>query len=523
MTGVVALFAATTLQLSADVWRPAKQAPAKQAPAPKATRSTAVAQPAPAPAPAPVATPPPPPPPPPPPLPAIQLGPDFTSNLYTVQKRLISSTQVGGLYRYVVRFTAVEAVTNISLTEHLPPGLTYVASDPAARVNGNNLSWNWPHSAKGDVHDFVITVRPEREGHYMTTTTACVSPVAAMPLYAGTPRLEIAKTGPASAELGDVVPFRVQVRNAGTAPARNVVVNDTLPAGLSATSPLSATLGDLPPGETREVTVNARADKTGTHVNTATATFEGGQPIQAKAPVNVVQSRLEITKAGTRNSYIFKNAGYQIVVKNAGSTSLTNVVVTDELPRGTTPTSANPQPAVSGNRLTWTIPTLAPGQSQTIGVQLTNTQPGQTINVATASATSPTGKRLAVQAQAPTDWEGAPGVRTEMVDTVDPVRVGETTIYNIQILNQGVYKPVNGQIKVTLSDHLRPITTGGDAQGTIQGQVVTFPDVVLNPNGTTKLKIEAQGVKAGSGRARLEFMSSFLEEPVIKDESTFVY
>ncbi|AHF89785.1 hypothetical protein OPIT5_05600 [Opitutaceae bacterium TAV5] len=455
--------------------------------------------------------------------PAVALSPNFNSNLYSVQKRVVSTTQVGGAYRYLMRFTALETVTNVSATEHLPPGLTLLGSEPAARVSGNTLTWNWPYLNKGEVRDMVITVRPEREGNYVTTTTACVSPIAALPLFAGTPRLEIAKAGPPAAELGDSVTFRVQVRNSGTAVARNVVITDTLPEGMTGTGNLNTVVGDLPPGETREVTVVARADKTGTLVNTATATFDGGQPVRAQAPVDIVQSRLEITKTGTPRSYIYKNATYRIVASNPGNTPLSNVVVTDEVPRGATAVAAGPQPAISGNRLTWTIPTLAPGQSQTFNVQLTATQPGQTANVATAAATSVTGKALTARAQAVTEWEGAPGVRTEMVDTVDPVRVGQTTIYNIQIINQGVYKPVNGQIKVTLSQHLRPVTTGGDARGTIQGQTVTFPDVVLNPHGTTKLSIEAQGVQPGSGRARLEFMSSFLDEPVIKDESTFVY
>lgn len=447
----------------------------------------------------------------------------FTSNLYTVEKSLLSSTQVGGAYQYRLRVTALEDITNVTATEHLPAGLALVGTEPEAKVSGQNLSWAWPSLKKDEVKDLIVTVRPEKEGNFVTTSTVCVDPVVVLPFFAGSPRLEITKTAVASAELGDVVPFRIAVRNAGSAVARNVVITDTLPEGITSDSSLSPVIGDLQPGEVREVTVLGNIKKVGSLTNVASAVYDGGQPVQAQAVLNVVQSQLGLAKTGTTRSYIFKHAGYQIVVSNPGNTTLTNVVVTDEIPSGTELVSSDPVVTPSRGRLAWTVPTLAPGQSQTFSVVLTNTKPGATTNVASATAASPTGKSLNASAEAKTEWEGAPGVLTEITDSKDPVRVGESTTYTIVVSNQGAFKPVNGQFKVTLSKHLRPVSTSGDSQGTIEGQVVTFPDVLLDPRRSTKLQIEAQGVQSGSGRARLEFMSSFLDEPVIKDESTFVY
>ncbi|WP_081722022.1 DUF11 domain-containing protein [Geminisphaera colitermitum] len=459
------------------------------------------------------------------PAPAVSAAPSskFTSNLYTVEKTLLSSTQVGGAYQYRLRVTALENVTNVTATEHLPAGLALVGTEPQAKVNGQNLNWSWPSLNKGDVKDLLVTVRPETEGNFVTTSTVCVDPVVVLPFFAGSPRLEITKTAVATAELGDVVPFRIAVRNAGTAVARNVVITDTLPDGITSDSNLKPVIGDLQPGEVREITVVGNIKKGGSLTNIASAVHDGGQPVQAQAVLNVVESKLGLSKTGTTRSYIFKHAAYQIVVSNPGNTTLTNVVVTDELPSGTEVVSSEPAVTPSRGRLTWTLPDLAPGQSRTFNVVLTASKPGDTTNSVSATANSPTGKSLAAKADALTEWEGAPGVMTEITDNKDPVRVGESTIYTIVVSNQGSFKPVNGQFKVTLSKQLRPVSTSGDAQGTIEGQVVTFPDVLLDPRGTTKLRIEAQGVQPGSGRARLEFMSSFLDEPVIKDESTFVY
>ncbi|AHF91373.1 hypothetical protein OPIT5_15265 [Opitutaceae bacterium TAV5] len=450
-------------------------------------------------------------------------GSQFRSNLYTVDKTLVSSTQVGGEYQYRLRVTALENITNISVVEHLPEGLQLVGTEPEARVSGNDLRWNWDAQSKGEVRDLLVTVRPQTEGNFVTSSSVCVDPVVVLPLFAGSPKLEIVKTGPATAELGDDVPFRITVRNTGTAIAHQVVVTDTLPDGLTSSSNLTTEVGDLPPGQSRDITVVAKASKGGELTNVASATFAEGQPVQARSVLNIVESRLGITKTGTPRTYIFKNATYQVVVRNEGNTTISNVTVTDDLPKGTSVVQTDPATEARGGRLTWTIPSLAAGQAQSYTVVLTNINPGDTVNGATATGSAITGKTLTARAEARTEWEGAPGVRTEIIDTVDPVRVGQTTTYEIQITNQGTFKPVNGQIKVTLSEQLRPISTGGDAQGTIDGQTVTFPDVLLDPRRGTKLRIEAQGVNPGSGRARLEFMSSFLDEPVIKDESTFVY
>ncbi|RRJ96344.1 DUF11 domain-containing protein [Opitutaceae bacterium TAV4] len=487
--------------------------PAQSAPAVKAAPAPAKATPAPAPASAKSTA-----------GCAVSGAGQFNSNLYTIDKTLVSSGQlVGSDYQYRLRVTALEDITNITAVEHLPAGLSYVSSEPSAKVSGNDLNWSWPSMKKGEVKDLLVTVRPQTEGNFVTSSRVCVDPMVTLPLFAGSPRLEITKTGPATAERGEDIAFRIAVRNAGTGVARNVTLADILPAGMTSSSDLKPAIGDLNPGETREVTVIAKAQNVGQLTNIAQANYVGGQPVQAQAPVNIVESKLGISKVGTPRTYVFKTASYQIVVRNDGNTTLSNVVVTDDLPKGTELVSTEPAGQAGRGSVSWTIPTLAAGQARTFNVVLTNATTGETLNAALATGNAPTGRTLTAKAEARTEWEGPPGVLTEMVDTVDPIRVGQTTTYNIEIKNQGNFKPVNGQYKVTFSPHLRPMTTGGDFQGTIEGQTVTFPDVLLEPRRTIKLRIDAQGVKTGSGRARLEFMSSFLDEPVIKDESTFVY
>ncbi len=447
------------------------------------------------------------------------IGSRFDSNLYTVEKTLLSSAQVGENYQYRLRVTALENITKIHVVEHLPEGLDFVGANPDSRLAGRDLTWKYPSLAKGEYLDHIITVKPTREGNFLTSSMVCVDPIVVLPLFAGSPRLEIAKTGPASAELGSPTAFTITVRNAGTAPARDVVVTDMLPSGLSHASgerQVVTPVGTLAPGESKVINIPLTANSRGTHTNTARATALNLQPVDSSTTVSVVQSKIGVTKTGPASEYVFKNATYRINVTNEGDTTLTNVDVIDELPRGTSVVSGGD--ARSG-RVAWNIPTLAPGQSVGYDITLTTSTPGSTTNAVTARASN----GVSAVAKATTMWEGAPGVLTELVDTKDPIKVGESTVYEIKITNQGTLKPVNAQLKLTLSANLRATSATGDAQGTIEGQVVTFPEVIIPPRGSIKLRVPAEALTPGIGKASLEFMSSFLTEPLIKQESTFVY
>ncbi len=451
------------------------------------------------------------------------LGSQFNSNLYTVDKSLLTSTQVGDEYQYRLRITALADIAHVHVVEHLPEGLDFVRADPEANASGKDLTWMWPAMAKGEVRDLLVTVRPTAEGNYVTSTMVCVDPVVVLPLFAGLPRLEINKTGPAVAEIGEKIPYTITIRNSGTAIARNVQVADVLPEGLTTADSLNVSLGDLAPNESKTINVVAQSAAKGTFTNTARASYAGGdQPVESQAVVSIVDSRLSITKTGPANQFVFATATYQINVRNDGDTTLNNVVVTDAVPAGTEVVSA-PGGEVGRGKVTWNIASLAPGQVATQEITLTASEPSTTTNHATVAAVSATGRRINEQAQAVTEWEGAPGVLTELTDTNDPIRVGGSTTYEIRITNQGTFKPVNARVKLVLSDNVRPVGAEGDARGTISGQEIVFDDVLLKPRGVIKLRVPVQAVKSGVAKARMEFMSSFLPEPFVKEESTFVY
>ena len=209
---------------------------------------------------------------------------------------------------------------------------------------------------------------------------------------------------------------------------------------------------------------------------------------------------------------------FNITIENTGDTDLKNVRITDILPKGAS-VADNGRGRVSGNAIGWMIPNLPAGSSQLIRTEIAATRKGESTN--TVKVLSENG--LEASDSVTTNWLAVPGVTVSITDSKDPVRVREATVYSIQVRNQGEFEPVSGTVTVTFNDKIKPTAVAGDAQGTINGQTVTFPRTTLEPGKDTNLSITAEGANIGPGRAVMNFSADFLNDPIISQETTNVY
>ena len=458
-------------------------------------------------------------------VPTSPIGSVFTSNLVKVEKIPVSAPgEVGADYKYIVRVTALENVTNVSLLEHLPGNVTYVGSNPEVAKDGNSLNWRYDTMRKGEVQDVLITLRPTQAGDFLTSTKVCIDPVVMLAFRAGEPKLAIEKTGPREADVNEQVTFTVKVTNIGTAPAKGVVVVDSLPQGLRANEAQPAfNIGDLDVGESKQISVPVTTVAQGDWVNTASVSASNANSVSAAAPIAVRHSSIKVSKAGPARQTITRNASYTITVTNDGSTMLSNVVVTDDIPSGNRLVSATGNPTTQNNeRFVWNIASLAPGESQTYTITLSADVPMNSVNRAAATGRTPLGKTVSAAASAATVWDVPPGILTEIVDSVDPVRVGGTVTYTVRITNQGSHREIDSRVRVIFSDEITPVSCS-ENNVRIEGKIVTLPAYIIKPRGVLTFTVQARAAKEGTATTRLEFNSSFLETPINKDETTFVY
>lgn len=443
---------------------------------------------------------------------------------FSVMKSILQPASVGGSLRYRISINALDDLTNVRLAEAMPAGVQFNSASPAGSRAGNTVNWNFPTMRKGQTQNIDITVTPTSEGDHQICSTVTVDKVFCMNITAGQPKLDVVKKGPQSIELGEETSWTVTVTNNGSAEATNVVVTDTLPDAFTPTSNLRQSIGNLAPGETKSVTYTAQAVQQGNFTNRAVASYDGGEsggPGQsqvASSPIAVVQSGIRVRKSGPAEAYVFKPVTFDITIENTGDTDLKNVRITDILPKGSS-VADNGRGRVSGDAIGWMIPHLPAGSSQLIRTEIASTRKGQSTN--TVQVLSENG--LEASDNVTTNWLAVPGVTVSITDSKDPIRVREATTYSIQVRNQGDFEPVSGTVTVTFNDKIKPTAVAGDAQGTINGQTVTFPRTSLEPGKDTNLTITAEGANIGPGRAAMEFSADFLTDPIISQETTNVY
>jgi len=213
-------------------------------------------------------------------------------------------------------------------------------------------------------------------------------------------------------------------------------------------------------------------------------------------------------------------------VSNSGDAEAKDVVITDQIPSGMTFASANENGFSSGSSVTWNVGTIAPGSSKSVSVTLNGIAPGTMRNTATARAYC-CGEATA---SAEVSFKGVAAVLLEMVDTPDPIEVGNQTVYTIDVTNQGYADDHNIRIKCTLPDEEKYISADSsgakNVQFSVSGQVVTFEPVpVIAPKERIQYRVTVQALRVGNVRFAVEMRTDESNSggPINETESTNIY
>ena len=329
-----------------------------------------------------------------------------------------------------------DAVTNVSLTDLLPAGLTATINNGTTGATGAYDSatglWTVPSIASGATATLILegTVDVGQGGNTITNITTAAAGDQADPSTVGDDLEEsvvvndaadlvtvktLASGNPTPAE-GDTVTFQIDVTNNGGAQATNVSLTDSLPAGISLTGGTISqgtydaatgvwTIGTLNDGAIATITLEGTVDvgqggNTITNVTTA-ATGDQVDPSTVgddlEESVNVVDNTTDLVTVKTLASGDSTpdegdTVVFQIDVTNNGGAQATNVSLTDSIPAGFTLTSNSVTQGSYAGGL-WTIGTVNVGSTATI--TLTGTiDAGQAGNTITNVVTAATGDQV---------------------------------------------------------------------------------------------------------------------------------
>ena len=513
-----------------DVWGPSTQAPSMAAPAP-APAMPAPAMPAPAPRP---------PTPAPRPAPrvigafgtadevvaakALPTGLKENSVLY-VEKSAPKEILVGREFAYRIRLTNLTEVTldDVTLAEQLPKGFTAKGFDPPPTAPGETPQWAVGSLRPRAAKVFTVLGSVAQAGPLVNCCRVTYKvPEVCLTSRAVQPALQVTKTAPADVMLCDPITYTVTVNNTGSGSAGRVQIVDKLPAGLTMLDGKTAVAYEVPAlaaGQSREVTFQARAQKTGLYTNQVTATADGGLTAQAETKTMVRQPVLEVTKTGPAMRYVGRNTTYEITVANKGDAVAQQTVLTDTLPATATFVAASAGGIMSAGNVTWSLGDLAPSTSKKVTVTVLPSQVGLLRNTATATA-----RCAKAAAEASTAIKGIPAILLECVDLEDPIEVGSNETYVITVTNQGSATGTNIVITCALQPEQGFVSADGPTRGTSAASKITFaPLPELAPKAKAVYRVVVKALKPGDVRFRASLNSDQMDSSADESESTHQY
>ena len=465
--------------------------------------------------------------------PAVHIATGRTKKTWVGPKIAISKTGParaikGQTFAYVITVSnpSTVAATEVVVTDTLPDGLAYVGSDPKAKVTGQALTWSLGEIAGKGSRLIGVRVKGNRTGRF----TNCAEVKAAYNLSgrncAATlitaPSLALVKQAPAEVLICRQIPYTLIVRNAGDAPATNVTIQDTLPAGLTATDGrkvVNFRMPSLGAGQRKEFKFAAKAAKTGTYVNKGVATADGGLKAEASATTVVRQPVLVITKSAPARRYIGRPMKYDITVTNRGDATALNTVLTDTLPAGATFVVASAGGTLADGKVTWRLGDLAVNAKRKVSLTLRADRARTVRNTVSVTAVC-----ARADAAATTVVSGVPAILLECIDVEDPIEVGARETYVITVTNQGSARGTGIVIACTLPAEEEFISATGPTKEEVQGKKVTFaPLRSLAPKAKATYRVVVKGVKAGDVRFKVSLTSDQMTSPAEETESTHIY
>jgi len=338
---------------------------------------------------------------------------------------------VGAAYRYFIEVdnAGPATATNVQVTDDIPTGMAYVddPDDSCTEFLGIvTCDFGDIPAGEPEARFAVITVVPEA-----TISDTTVSNIAAVTSDSPDPNaanndseevstdihpqgaydLSVRKTvGPFEEDmtLGVGQPFTwyIRVDNNGPSAVGDVTLTDALPDGIESitASPACAPdppvagqslvcdLGTLEPGDSRLVTVTATPTTVGELTNTATVTAAAGDidtenntainegMVQPGGSADVSIEKVASSEPASKD----KAFRYILRAHNFGPSIAMDVVVTDELPPGLTPSS--PGCTFLGDVATCELGDILPGETRSAEITVTSTATGVLANSASVAS-----------------------------------------------------------------------------------------------------------------------------------------
>jgi len=449
-----------------------------------------------------------------------------STSMILLEKVFPSQVGLGEPFDYQIKVTNLTDldVDDVVVKDSLPANYKLESSTPkTSSVAGGDAQWALgslaPRASKTiNVKGTATSVATLNSCAEVTYKSALCSAIKVVE-----PKLKLVQSAPPEVILCDLIPIKVTVSNPGTGHLENGKVTVQLPAGLKTVDGKSSVIldaGTLCAGDSKDFTINAKADKAGKYVAKSTATAGALKADSNATTTTVTEPVLTIEQTCPGKILLGRTITNKIRVGNTGTASSANTVVEATVPLNATFVSASAGGVLTAGTVVWNLGSLAPKASKEVSfvmspVGKTTVESKSSVKGVCAAAKTDSCK---------TEVLGIPAILLEVIDVSDPIEVGKDETYIITATNQGTADGTNIKIVVTLEDSMNYVSSEGATKGTAKAKVVEFaPLPRLAPKVKATWKVVTKATKAADARFKVSMTSDQLERPVEETESTHLY
>ena len=424
-----------------------------------------------------------------------------------------------------VRNTGRVDAHDVVIYDTIPQGTRLVETKPAAtRATDGSLKFQLGTIQPGQEAIATIELMPLVEGEIGSVASVTFQTEVSVRTVATKPVLVIEHNGPKKALVGEEIPLTITISNPGTGTATGVILEEDVPEGVEhpAGSSLEFEIGDLKPGESRELDLILTATKAGSVENIIRARADANIFVEDRQQFEVVAPKLQVSMRGPTRRYLERQATYTIAVANPGTAAAHQIELVAHLPKGMKFVEANNQGEYdpAQHAIYWSLEELPPAQMGSVKLTTLPIEIGE--------------QRMRIESRADmglTDAHehsvsvaGVSSLFFEVADSADPIEVGKETIYEIRLVNEGSKVATNVRLIASVPNQMQILNGDGPTRGTVEGQHIQFqPLTQLEPGGEQLYRIQVQGKGPGDHRIRVQVASDDMATPITREESTQVY
>jgi uncharacterized repeat protein (TIGR01451 family) len=361
------------------------------------------------------------------------------------------------------------------------------------------------------------------------TTAGLPATMPVKPSEAAKPQINLSVSGPDKASVGDTVVLKFNIRNEGPSPARDVALQDIIPAGFEhpAGKDLTYEVGFLDPGKSVDVELELVAVKPGTHTNQAVITAAGNLRAESKKNVEVADTRGLTLKVETSDARpIGEPSILRLVVTNESSQSVSGATLTATLPAKSHFVSASEdgQFDKASRTIHWSLPVIAAGAVTTVAAQVTPLDFG----VQTASATLSQAGRGDLSADAVIEALGVAALKLDLENVPPTAVTGEEFNVDLTVRNRGNGADSEVVLALLLPEgvefvNARGPVKPGSPQVETAGSRVSFTAIPeIGEQASVDFQVTLRARSAGRHKLRAQISSKQLTAPLATDAAIVV-